>query len=69
MAVHANILSNPFSYMISAFCNKANTAAAIGVMLYLVSYLPYVIYTQFREEYTTAYHHLQVNHHRREIDV
>lgn len=47
--------------MISAFFHKANVAAAIGVMVYLCSYLPYVVYTQFREQYEAAHLHASVS--------
>ena len=47
--------------MISAFFNKANVAAAIGVMVFMVSYLPYVVYTQFREDYNRSHLHASVS--------
>lgn len=49
--------------MVSAFFTKANVAAAIGVMLFLISYLPYIIYTQFRQTYTIERFHASVSLH------
>lgn len=48
--------------MVSAFFTNANVAAAIGVMLFVVSYLPYVIYTQFRVDYDVEHLHASVSY-------
>lgn len=47
--------------MVSAFFNKANVAAAFGVMAFMISYLPYIIYTQFREDYKQVHLHASVS--------
>ena len=52
-----------YSYLIASFFTKANVAAAVGVMVYLISYLPYAIYVQFRHQYTETAFHVAVSTH------
>jgi len=47
--------------MVGSFFTKANVASAIGVMVFIISYFPYIIYTQFREDFTASAYHVSVS--------
>ena len=44
-----------FCFLISVFFSRANVAAACGGLIYLTSYLPYVILTIFEENVNTSH--------------